>query len=681
MDKGKKIIVFLIFIFFTVFPLYIVSAKGKLSDEAQMCLGCHSDNSLTKQLANKEILSLYINGDEFTNSVHSTLGCAGCHMDISMDNHPQDKKINSKKQYSARASEVCILCHGEIPTEKLPMHNYLTTKVKTISCSECHGAHYIKKIADWKKKISNTQYCLTCHKFDFSMTLSSGELLSLSINRDTFKNSVHGNFDCTACHMDFSKNKHPFRTFKSRKEYTIANAKACTTCHTDDQLRKNSAHYALIAKDNCISCHGSHTIKSMKAAKATAPENTYCLSCHKNKISMRMKNGETLILYVDEASVKGSVHSGLKCGDCHTGFSKTQHPSKTYENLAEYSLLSSELCNKCHADAHKKYETSIHYSMLKIGNQKAPSCVGCHGSHAIGKASIDKTLGLTLCNKCHSDMYDSYKNSIHEKLRLQGKPGTPTCSDCHNAHDVESTKMTTKIKDGCLKCHKDIEKVHSKWLYNPPITLPSFAGAHFDVVSCAACHSKDAQRLIYLSLFDRKSGKPLSEEELAKLLETDSEGLMAKLDTNTDGSIDSNKLWNVFTQLYKKGTLSIFHGKLDVSKATEAHQISAKKEAVRECENCHHPEAEFFGNVMITINRSDGKTTLLQTEKGVLNSIYTILAVSKFYVLGSTKITLFDILFIIALIGGIAVPIGHITFRIITSPLRSLRRMGKGGKK
>jgi hypothetical protein len=33
------------------------------------------------------------------------------------------------------------------------------------------------------------------------------------------------------------------------------------------------------------------------------------------------------------------------------------------------------------------------------------------------------------------------------------------------------------------------------------------------------------------------------------------------------------------------------------------------------------------------------------------------------------------------LIGGIAVPIGHITFRIITSPLRSLRRMGKGGKK
>jgi predicted CXXCH cytochrome family protein len=481
--------------------------------------------------------------------------------------------------------------------------------------------------------------------------------------------------------MDFSKSKHPLRTLKNRKEYTAAASKACTMCHTDDQLKKNSAHYALIAKDACVSCHGSHTIKSMKAAKASAPENVYCLSCHKNRISMRMKNGETLSVYVDEAALKGSVHAVNKCADCHVGFSKTQHPIRIYNSLAEYALMSSELCKKCHADAYKKYEISIHYSMLKSGNQKAPSCVGCHGSHSAKKATIDKTLGIALCNKCHSDMYDSYKASIHEEARMQGKPGTPTCSGCHNSHDIESTKMTTKIKEGCLKCHKDIEKVHNKWLSNPPITLSSFAGAHFDVVSCAACHSKNAQRLIYLSLFDRKTGKPLPEEELVKLIETGPEGLMAKIDTDADGSIDSDELWNVFSRLYKKGIISIFLGKIDVSKASEAHQIAAKKEAVRECEKCHHPEAEFFGNVLIAVNRSDGKTTLLQAKKEVLNSVYTILPVSKFYALGSTNVKLFDILFIIALIGGIAVPIGHITFRIITSPLRSLRKMGKGGKK
>jgi hypothetical protein len=64
-----------------------------------------------------------------------------------------------------------------------------------------------------------------------------------------------------------------------------------------------------------------------------------------------------------------------------------------------------------------------------------------------------------------------------------------------------------------------------------------------------------------------------------------------------------------------------------------------------------------------------------------LKSFYAIVPTSKFYVLGSTNLKLWDILFIVALIGGIAVPIGHLTLRIITSPLRSLRSMKKGGKK
>jgi hypothetical protein len=75
-----------------------------------------------------------------------------------------------------------------------------------------------------------------------------------------------------------------------------------------------------------------------------------------------------------------------------------------------------------------------------------------------------------------------------------------------------------------------------------------------------------------------------------------------------------------------------------------------------------------------------GDTISLPTESGILQSIYSILPVRKFYAIGGTNINLFDILFYIALIGGIAVPIGHITLRIISSPIRSLRKMGKGGK-
>ena len=120
---------------------------------------------------------------------------------------------------------------------------------------------------------------------------------------------------------------------------------------------------------------------------------------------------------------------------------------------------------------------------------------------------------------------------------------------------------------------------------------------------------------------------------------------------------------------------------MDVSNAAEAHNIGAKADAVKDCVKCHHPEAELFKDVFLVLEKDDGKPIVMKADREVLNSLYTILPVSKFYALGSSSVRLWDILFVLAVIGGLAVPIGHISLRIITSPLRSLRRMGKGGKK
>lgn len=570
MDDIKKKILISLFIVFMIFPIYVyaakvVATKPVLSDEAQMCLGCHSNKDMTKALENKEILSLYVDGDAFVNSIHNAISCAGCHMDISMQNHPQVKKIKSKKEYIANASKACTMCHADDQLRKKPIHSFLITKAKAISCVECHGSHSIKGIAAQRDGLGETQYCL---------------------------------------------------------------------------------------------------------------------SCHKSRLSMTMKNGESLSVFVDESSLRNSAHGKLECTKCHSNFSKTQHPVRAFNSKREYTLINTELCKKCHPDASSQYEKSIHYDLFKSGNPKAPNCTDCHGNaHSLARTKPDKTIGLTLCNKCHRELNSSYEASIHNKARLQGKKDAPVCSSCHNAHNIESTKMTTKIKEGCFKCHKDMGKVHNKWLKNPPITLSTFATAHFDVVSCAACHSIEAKRGIYLTLYSRKTGEPVTEEELLKILETDPVGLMKKIDSNADGIIKAREIWDFFSLLYKKGVTSIFMGKMDVGNAAEAHMIGGKAEATKDCVKCHQPGAEFFQNVFVVIQKADGKRTILNAKPGVLNSVYTILPVSKFYALGSTNIKLFDILFIIALIGGIAVPIGHISLRIITSPLRSLRRMGKGGKK
>jgi hypothetical protein len=563
---NKKIISILLFIAFLIFPAYFGTAEGATisspGKEVQLCLACHADKTLKKKLMNNEVLSLYINGSEFATSVHGKTGCTGCHPDITMENHPRVKTIASRREYVARLS------------------------------------------------------------------------------------------------------------------------RNCSVCHTPEQLKKRQPiHSSLAAQGTCVQCHGSHYIRPVAAEKAGVQENVYCLVCHRNNIGTSMKNGESLSAFVNGAVLRSSVHGSLKCTECHTEFSKTRHPMRSFGSRRVYSIDLAELCWKCHSETFKRYEASIHFDKLKTGDLKSPACTDCHGAHSVAGTKEDKAIGLTSCNKCHNNMNSSYEASIHGRAWGKGNEKAPVCSSCHNAHDVQFTAMTTKIKGNCLKCHKDAGKVHNKWLSNPPITLPSFAQTHFDVVSCATCHSAGSERVVYLSLYNSKTGKPLAEDELVKMLDTDSQGLAAKIDENGDGIIDAKEIWDLFAHLYKKGAAPIFIGKMDVRTAAEAHMIDGKADAVKDCNKCHSPGAEFFKDNFVVIKGGGNNLLLMKAKSEVLNSIYTILPVRKFYALGSTSVKLLDILFIIALIGGIAVPIGHMSLRIITSPLRALRRMGKGGKK
>jgi hypothetical protein len=531
---------------------------------------------------------------------------------------------------------------------------------------------------------NNAKFCLACHA-DKTLTkkLMNKEVLSLYVDTGEFNRSVHAKTGCGGCHPDITMENHPVvKQIKSRNEYAANLSKNCSRCHTAEQLRTRlPIHSSLAAKGTCIGCHGSHYIKGMAAEKVGIKENVYCVTCHRNRISMTMKNGESLSVYVDESAIRNSAHGKLQCTECHTGFSKSQHPVRSFDSLRDYSVVMSETCWKCHAKAYKQYETSVHLDKLKAGDPKAPACSDCHGDHSVISTKKDKNIGLTSCNKCHADMNTSYAAGIHGKARMKGNEKAPSCSSCHNAHDIESTATSTKIKEGCLRCHSDAGKLHKKWLWNPPVALSSFSAAHFDVVSCATCHSPGAARGVYLSLYSRLTDKPLTEAELMKLFDTDSAGLQELLDPDKNGVISAKEMWNIFEEAIRKGEITIFMAMMDVSNAAEAHNIGAKATAVKDCEQCHHPEAPLFKDVFIVLKKDDGKPMVMKADREVLNSLYTIVPVSKFYALGSSSSDILDILFIVALLGGLAVPIGHISLRVITSPIRSLRKMGKGGKK
>ncbi len=649
---------------------YFVQTEVAGSDTIKDCLRCHSSKALTKELLSKETLSLYVDGSKFEKSVHGALECSACHTDITMKTHPRPKKIESRKAYVREVSQNCLLCHPKDALMKPHMHGELVKKGE-VTCAECHGSHYIEEMKGWKKTASFSGYCLFCHKHEISKTLPSKEIISLMVNQEEIKKSVHGKFECIVCHSDFSKINHPSYNLKTKSAYRTRMTGICLKCHTDAELQKNPSHYALSKTASCIECHGAHGVVSVKAAKAL-PINQYCMSCHSRAISMRMKNGETLSVQVKESDILGSAHKNLKCNECHKEFSTTQHPVKVYESIADFREKAKDNCNNCHKEAVAKYDKSIHAMALKKGNANAPDCLRCHDYHKTPWIKSDKVSGLQLCTRCHAKETDAFKTSIHNTALIQGKKDAPACAACHNAHDVLPTNIA-KINDSCVKCHKNIKDSHNKWLWNPPFRLTTFVETHFNSVSCSACHIS-GNKVLSLVLIDKDKNKTLTEKEIAKAFDVDVKEVKGKVDFNGDGKVQEGELWQFMNTLKKKVNADLA-GRVDVTEANDAHRIVAKAQAIKDCEACHNPKAEFSGR--LEINREGAKAIKLDLDRKAFNSVKAIPNISDFYILGLTKISIFDILFLLALAAGLCVAIGHITLRILTSPIRRRRREGK----
>jgi len=309
---------------------------------------------------------------------------------------------------------------------------------------------------------------------------------------------------------------------------------------------------------------------------------------------------------------------------------------------------------------------------LKNGNVKAPDCMKCHDYHKTAYIKQDKTAGLKLCSSCHSKETEAFKSSVHHTALTQGKKDAPNCSSCHNAHDVLSTNIA-KINNACVQCHKNIKNAHNKWLWNPPFRLTTFVDTHFNSASCSSCHIS-VNKAIYLTLIDKNKKKALTEQEIAKALGIDVKEVKTKLDLNGDGKIQENELWQFMKALKKKINAELA-GRIDVVEPNDAHKIVAKAQTVKDCATCHNTKTNFSGK--LEINKEGTKPAKYELETKAFNSAYSIPNISDFYVLGTTKIKILDILFFIALLGGIAVPIAHITLRILTAPIRRKRREGK----
>jgi hypothetical protein len=330
-----------------------------------------------------------------------------------------------------------------------------------------------------------------------------------------------------------------------------------------------------------------------------------CLGCHGvDGLKKELAGGKLLSLHVPGDDFAKSVHGVIGCASCHADVDLNTHPqkTKTIANSREYSISMVKVCGGCHADALKHNETSIHATMLGGGNQSAPVCTDCHGSHAV----------------------------------------TPK-----TAYDT------------CVGCHMAAMEGHQKWLPN--------AGLHLEVVSCAACHAPAAQRMVDLRLYDGVAKKWVTEqaggpgfEKMAAVADADKNGL------------DAMELRKLMAQINRDEVVQAknLRGRIELRTGVEAHQLSGKSKAIKDCATCHQQGAEPFQNVTVSLVNADGKPVRYKAQKEVLSSVLSVDSLREFYAVGGTRNVLLDILLILALLAGVSVPIGHqILKRIVKNQL------------
>jgi hypothetical protein len=358
-----------------------------------------------------------------------------------------------------------------------------------------------------------------------------------------------------------------------------------------------------------------------------------CLKCHSKNLKKKLEDGEKMSLRIEVEEFETSVHSVIGCTGCHRDVAKGKHPSKQpIASRRAYSLKHNQTCSQCHEAAHDAYKSSVHASMVEHGDTGAP-----------------------VCSNCHTDINDAFAQSVHGLARSEGNlirgdhVKAPSCAGCHNAHDISAVTDTEYLVPACISCHEVAELAHEQWLPN--------AAMHMKSVGCAACHSPQADLRVDLQLYDRARQAPVRQNENNGTVQE----TLAAIDTNGDG-LDPIELWKLIRQVNEEDQAIdvTLLGRLEVTNSVDAHRLAASAEAVRSCENCHRSDAEPFQNVTVSMSRKDGRKESFKADPKVLNSAMSVDSVGGFYAPGGTRIKLLDGLLVLALLGGLAVPIGHI---------------------
>ena len=469
------------------------------------CFSCHDDNSLTG-IKNGKTISIYVSEKKFTQFVHGSVPCVGCHVDLKDAEFPHDEDLKPAK---------CGGCHkSEEELHSKSLHGKAIARGDNLAptCKTCHGSHEILPVKDPKSSVYPMKIpflCGRCHqegtKVQTQRTIHQDHIL------ENFSESIHGEGllkkglvvapNCASCHTAHSILPHtdPASSI-SRKNI----AATCTKCHVMiEEVHRKIIKGELWEKKShtlpaCIDCHQPHKIRKVFYELGMA--NQDCMRCHQVESLKSSKDGRSL--YVDLNQYERSIHNKTACSQCHSEVNAS--------HIRSCETITKKVdCASCHAEVGDEYKQSTHGMLAAKNDPNAPVCSECHGTHEIlGKKNpLSRTFPTNipaLCALCHREgeqaavrykgkehsIIESYTESIHGKgLMKSGLTVTATCTGCHTAHrELPHTNENSSINPKnvaatCGNCHHGIQEKFEKSIHSSKISNAK------NLPSCNDCHS------------------------------------------------------------------------------------------------------------------------------------------------------------------------------------------------
>jgi hypothetical protein len=244
------------------------------------------------------------------------------------------------------------------------------------------------------------------------------------------------------------------------------------------QLRPQKMEVLL--QNNCVLCHSDSEVQTQEDLFSLTPDS------HHSPAHMNLKE------------VVEDVHfrRGISCAGCHGGdptadfghaFVK-EWPEKDRDKNRAWVV---QFCARCHSDPavmHEfnpslptdqlaKFKDSPHGETLLVKHDdRAPSCVSCHGVHGIRPAKDPQSKVYAqrvpeTCGACHANstimagftradgsplptnQLAEYRTSVHGRALLgRSDLGAPACNDCHGNHGPVPPGVAS-VSRSCSLCH------------------------------------------------------------------------------------------------------------------------------------------------------------------------------------------------------------------------------------